>query len=284
VTLESVEVVEVESEIKQVSDAAIEISTKTTTDPARPIADATVIIKAYERGTKNQITGIQGESSFTQLIATTNRDGLVNVTLPNYPEHSAIDLVVQVQKDGFVTIEKDLKNIRTGSRVPVSFVLNTEQLEVQLVNRQDDSSTEFGSASAQSVNASTPSVSFALVKNRFGEYAVMNGEAAAQAMSSGDGEIQVEVDIPVSRIEDGVTALTAAIRGFNPSEAADSQSFPGSFEGFGEEDDFDSNHRSHNRESDVAAWKYINKKDQGVVDRVKEKCVPTVIHSTAILP
>ncbi|MBE0471239.1 MAG: hypothetical protein IBX55_17230 [Methyloprofundus sp.] len=220
-------------ELEEVTDVKLSLAVKT--EGQANIDGASIIVKAYEAGTKTPVIGKNGSTEVSQVIGETDADGRAQLDLPSYAL-SAVDLQVTVKKEGFVTLEKILKNAKSGDRLPINFTLTSEALETYAVSA--DAGLDLGSATAASIKSGNPALTFALVRTQNGEEVLLGGQAAAQAMNDGTSDVQVGVQIPLDRVSEEVKAITAGIKGFDPSRAQDSQSFPGSFEGVGLATDF----------------------------------------------
>lgn len=218
-------------ELTEVNDVKLNVAIKT--DGGANVNGASITVKAYQAGTKTLIEGTNGSNTMAQVIGETS-EGRAQLDLPKYAQ-SAVDLQVRVEKAGFVTLEKVLKNVKTGDRLPINFTLTTEALETYAVS---DSELDLGSATAASIKSGKPALTFALVRMQNGEEVLLGGQAAAQAMNDGASDVQVGVQIPLDRVNENVKAITAGIKGFDPSRSQDSQSFPGNFEGVGLASDF----------------------------------------------
>lgn len=214
--------------IDYVADATLEISLSNSNGD--PINGASIVIDVYDNATNTLLESTGGEAS---VVAQTNDNGQALVNLPKY-DVPKIDLHATIAKEGFVTQQKVYKGFANGAQIPSNLTMLEEAVETFAVNHEDATTVDLASAQAASLTTGNPTITFALVKNANGEQRILGGQAAAQAMADGDAEVQVGVQIPTARVGDDVTAITAGIRGFNPMDSTDAQSFPGTFEGIGE--------------------------------------------------
>jgi hypothetical protein len=196
-----------------------------------PIQQVSVLVKAYLADSNTAISSTNGNAL---VIGETDSSGNVLVNLPQY-DQPVIDVDVELQKEGFVTLTKRIKGIKAGNRVPLVLALSEENEFASAVGAGFD----IPAATAASLVTGNPALTLALVRLPSGEQVILGGAAAAQAMASGADDVQVGVQIPLDRIGDNVTAINAGIQGFNPDKPLDAQSFPGSFEGVGSAENFD---------------------------------------------
>ncbi|WP_319380300.1 hypothetical protein, partial [Thiomicrorhabdus sp.] len=209
--------------IDYVANARLEISL--VGSDGSPVQNAAITVNASLPG--GDSSPIEGT---TPVYVETDDHGQALIELPNYEGTTSIDLIASIQKDGFVNQEKLIRGIANGDAVSAAITLLPEAVQTFAVGAGQ---VDLGSAQAASIRTGAPALTFALVKTTQG-LQVLGGEAAAQAMADEDTDVQVGVQIPVNRIGDDVSAITAGIRGFDPSDPADSQSFPGGFNGIGD--------------------------------------------------
>lgn len=231
--------------LASVVDASVEVTA--TNKSGAEIEGVSVLITAYEAGTNTVLTSTSENSL---VVGETNGEGNALINLPEY-DQATIDIDVQLEKEGFVTLTKRFKAIEAGNKIPLSIVLTEENQ----LTRSTENLFNIEAATAASFSSGKPAFTLALVKLKTGEQVVLGGSAAAQAMADSDNDVQVGLQIPVNRIDtEKVKALSAGIQGFNPARAQDSQSFPGSFEGVGRATEFSSDgiNSEHNNASSAS--------------------------------
>lgn len=210
-----------------VDNVNLQVALKNTSDAAIP--DASIMIEVRDSSTHDVAESDDGS---VKVVATTDAQGRVLITLPKYNLES-VDIHAAISKEGYVTQQKVFTNVINGAEIQSNLTLQEEIVSTFKVT--DEGSLNLGEASA--ATSDRRSLSFALVKMPNGDQVIVGGDAVAQAMNDEDQEVSVGVSIPVNQIDtDTVTAITAGIRGFDPNDRTDVQSFPGTFQGTGEID------------------------------------------------
>lgn len=143
-------------------------------------------------------------------------------TLPLDSVEGVADVLDRVeltfQKDGFVVGHKSVRFDGTSSELRVSTRLGPEQVATQ--TRSELAFTASGA----------PAFRFGVVRKPDGTVAAVAGGLNA-SIAAGEGLLDIVV--PEAKVPDSVTAVTARMAHFDPSDQEQVQSFPGSFTGSG---------------------------------------------------
>ncbi|GLQ33622.1 hypothetical protein GCM10007876_41020 [Litoribrevibacter albus] len=189
----------------------------TTSETGVAIDGATVNILGLDQ------TGATVFSAVTQ----TDDNGQFNVTVPDIENSEASVLTrieVTIQKDGYIVGEKVFTDgFESGATLSLRALLGQETVVTQ--SRDQLAITASGERTFR----------LGLIKYSNGEVAAVAGQQFADARASADSSTLLDMAIPEDCVPTDTTAVTARVAYFDPNDQTDVQSFPGSFQGTGDD-------------------------------------------------
>lgn len=167
-----------------------------------------------------------GNKVFT-AVTQTDENGFFNVNLPtvnNSADSVLTRIEVSLQKDGYVAGEKVFTDgFESGATLSLRALLGQETVVTQ--SRDQLAITASGERSFR----------LGLVKYSNGEVAAVAGQQFADARASADSDTLLDMAIPEDCVPAETTAVTARVAYFDPNDQTDVQSFPGTFQGTGDD-------------------------------------------------
>ncbi|MFC3152242.1 Ig-like domain-containing protein [Litoribrevibacter euphylliae] len=167
-----------------------------------------------------------GNEIFT-AVTQTDENGFFNVNLPtieNSTESVLTRIEVTISKDGYVVGEKVFTDgFESGASLSLRALLGQETVVTQ--SRDQLAITASGERTFR----------LGLVKYSSGEVAAVAGQQFADARASADSDTLLDMAIPEDCVPAETTAVTARVAYFDPNDQTDVQSFPGSFQGTGDD-------------------------------------------------
>jgi hypothetical protein len=169
------------------------------------------------------------QTGATMFSARTQSDanGQFNVNLPDVSnsETSVLSRVeVTIQKDGYIVGEKVFTSgFENGATLNLRSLLGQETVVTQ--SRDQLAITASGERTFR----------LGLIKYSNGEVAAVAGQQFADARASADSSTLLDMEIPEDCVPSETTAVTARVAYFDPNDQTDVQSFPGTFQGTGDD-------------------------------------------------
>ncbi len=169
----------------------------------------------------------QNEEEIFRLVTESDENGLFNVSIPtveNSTDSVLTRIEVTLQKDGYIVGEKVFtEGFESGASLSLRSLLGQETVITQ--SRDQLAITASGDRKFR----------LGLIKYSNGEVAAVAGEQFANARASADSDTLLDMEIPEDCVPVETTAVTARVAYFDPNDQTDVQSFPGTFEGTGDE-------------------------------------------------
>ena len=169
----------------------------------------------------------QNEAEVFTAVTETDDNGLFNVNIPTI-ENSADSVLtrieITIQKDGYIVGEKVFtEGFETGATLSLRALLGQETVVTQ--SRDQLAITASGERKFR----------LGLIQYDNGEVAAVAGQQFADARASADSSTLLDMEIPEDCVPVETTAVTARVAYFDPNDQTDVQSFPGTFEGTGDD-------------------------------------------------
>ncbi|GAA3927820.1 Ig-like domain-containing protein [Litoribacillus peritrichatus] len=169
----------------------------------------------------------QAGTEIFRVVTKTDANGLFNINIPtvqNSTDSVLTRIEVTMQKDGYIVGEKVFKKgFESGAALSLRSLLGQETVVTQ--SRDQLAVTASGDRRFR----------LGLIQYENGEVAAVAGQQFADARASADSDTLLDMEIPEDCVPVETTAVTARVAYFDPNDQTDVQSFPGSFEGTGDD-------------------------------------------------